>query len=386
MSGIVKVLTGIFGVIAVIACLGTIGIIGYSTLKSDDGEDVETVQETWYPTPVPAVPTAVPTQSPSPESEGGMGIIPMPVINKASDPDHTHDYEESIEKNATCYSAGKIKYTCKECGDIYYVDVMSTGHVADEWELSRKPTDEMDGLRVKKCIYCDEIVAQEKVPFEDESKSEEDEGEQAPHVHQYTASVDREPTCILAGLRKYTCSCGDFYTEKISAPGHIATDWTVAAAPTTTTMGTEQITCTVCGTLLDSRPMPVASASPGASASNNSASAAPTATPRSSATPAGSSSPSAAPSASAVPTASPHAHEFKSYILKEANCQEAGIRSFVCSSCGSSYAEPIPADTNRHTYRSMVIPPTKTTQGYTIYTCIRCNHSYNDNYTPALGG
>ena len=62
---------------------------------------------------------------------------------------------------------------------------------------------------------------------------------------------------------------------------------------------------------------------------------------------------------------------------------ERGIRSFVCS-CGSSYAEPIERDLNNHTYRAVVIPATNTTQGYTIYTCIRCNSSYYDNYTPPL--
>ena len=49
------------------------------------------------------------------------------------------------------------------------------------------------------------------------------------------------------------------------------------------------------------------------------------------------------------------------------------------------YADNLELDPNRHSYRSVVIPATQTTQGYTIYTCIRCNYSYFDNFTPALG-
>lgn len=71
-------------------------------------------------------------------------------------------------------------------------------------------------------------------------------------------------------------------------------------------------------------------------------------------------------------------------MLKEANCTEQGIRSFICT-CGSSYAESIERDLNNHTYRAVVIPATRVTQGYTAYTCIRCNYSYFDNYTPAIG-
>ena len=269
---------------------------------------------------------------------------------------------------------------------------MSTGHVADDWEVVTKPTADKDGLRVKKCIYCDEIVAQEVIPYgtsssTDGSSDSTGDTTNQKHVHQYTAETVREPSCILAGLRKYTCSCGSFYTEMIPAPGHVATDWTVAEEPTSTQMGTEQRTCKVCGVVLDSRPLNKVSASPAASA-QASASAQPSATAQASAQPSASASAqptaSASSSASAAPSASAHVHQYTSYVLKEANCTEKGIISYVCA-CGSSYADNLELDPNRHSYRSVVIPATQTTQGYTIYTCIRCNYSYFDNFTPALG-
>ncbi|MBD5549130.1 MAG: hypothetical protein HDQ97_17380 [Lachnospiraceae bacterium] len=376
MNGIVKVLTGILGVLAVIACLATVGIVGYSLIGGEnDKNSIETAQTE---EPEPAEASAVPTQMPEVSDAPDADTSPQPLDKLRDILDHVHDYEETVEKQATCYSAGRIKYTC-ECGDTYYVDIMSTGHVAGDWEIVRKPTAEQEGLRVRKCIYCDEITAQENILYESTSSSGGTgaEGEtQEPHIHQYTASTEREPSCTLAGLRKYTCSCGNFYTEMIPAPGHVATDWTVAAEATTTKMGTEQRTCVVCGIVLDSRPINVLSPSPGASA-----------TPAPSAS-AGQSSASSAPTAaatpSAAPTASPHVHDYQSYVLKEANCTEKGIRSFVCS-CGSSYAESIELNLNNHTFQPVVIPATATRQGYTVYTCVRCNYSYFDNYTPAIG-
>ena len=163
--------------------------------------------------------------------------------------------------------------------------------------------------------------------------------------------------------------------------------------PTTTYMGTEQRTCTVCGVVLDSRPVNklTASSSPGASTSPSSdASASPssgasaTASADATATATAAGNATSSPSQSAAPSASPHSHSYVSYVLKEANCTEKGIRSFVCT-CGSSYAESIELDMNNHTFRAVVIPATKTTQGYTVYTCVRCNYSYFDNFVPALG-
>ena len=369
MGNIVKVLTGILGILAVIACLATIGVIGY-TLMGVGGKNTQTVptkeetQDETETSPVPSTP---------PETDNPDGA--EPTIEPVNLTNHTHDYRESIEKKATCYQAGRLAYTCKECGDVYYVDVLSTGHVADEeWEVERKATAERDGLKVKRCIYCDEIVAQEVVPYRTENEKE------PPHTHEYAASTEREPSCILAGLRKYTCSCGSFYTEQIPAPGHVATDWTVVEESTATKLGREQRTCTVCGVVLDSRPIPVKAASPSPSASGSST-ASPSAAPSASA--AGTASPGQSTSPSASPTATPHSHEYASYVIKEANCTEKGIRSFVCS-CGSSYAESIELDLNRHDYVATVIPATTSAPGYTLYRCKRCNATYMDNYTQAL--
>lgn len=368
MENVLKVLTAILGILAVIVCLATIGVVGFSLAGGNINPVSENVENTAEPEEhdeEEAAPT--PTIVPDVDSE----IESQPVSIK----DHVHDYKESIDRKATCYQAGRMKYTCQLCNDVYYVDIPSTEHVPDEWEIIREPSESRDGLREKRCIYCDEIVAQESIPYK--SATTTSSSPEEPHVHEYRAETEREPSCILAGLRKYTCSCGSFYTEQISAPGHIATDWTVAEEATATKLGREQRTCTECGVLLDSRPIPVVQASPSPSSGSSGTSASPAATQ----TPQPTASSSA--SSTATPSASPHSHEYASYVIKEANCKETGIRSFVCS-CGSSYAEAIPVDGTKHNYTLTVIRPTYTSQGYTLYWCTRCNDTYMDNYTSML--
>lgn len=44
--------------------------------------------------------------------------------------------------------------------------------------------------------------------------------EEEPHTHSYTAAVTTAATCTAAGVRTYTCACGESYTESIPAAGH----------------------------------------------------------------------------------------------------------------------------------------------------------------------
>ena len=39
------------------------------------------------------------------------------------------------------------------------------------------------------------------------------------HTHSYTAEITKEPTCTEKGVKTFTCSCGDSYTEDIPATG-----------------------------------------------------------------------------------------------------------------------------------------------------------------------
>ena len=65
------------------------------------------------------------------------------------------------------------------------------------------------------------------------------------HTHSYTSRVTKEATCTVSGVRTYSCSCGDNYTETIPATGHKYTLKTVA--PTENEQGYDKHTCSVCG-------------------------------------------------------------------------------------------------------------------------------------------
>ena len=64
--------------------------------------------------------------------------------------------------------------------------------------------------------------------------------------HNYTSNVTKEPTCTDTGVRTYTCSCGDSYTETIPALGHHYVS-SVTKEPTTSSEGVMTYTCDRCG-------------------------------------------------------------------------------------------------------------------------------------------
>lgn len=250
MDKILKIGTGIAGVLAVVACLSTIGIVGYALVGGEPDKSSEEV----YQAEMQAYNEEMQDIHVLNEAAPTFLETPTPLYDE-----HIHNYIESMDIKSNCYQEGRLKYTCDTCEDIYYIDLPMTGHRPDDqWTVTREATPNLAGLRVKYCIYCDQIVIIEDIPYISEENSIGDEN----HIHNYTSTIEREPTCVFSGLRKYTCSCGSSYTEPIHAPGHVASDWEVAEEATTTYKGTEQRMCRVCGVLLDSRPIDAKRESP----------------------------------------------------------------------------------------------------------------------------
>lgn len=65
------------------------------------------------------------------------------------------------------------------------------------------------------------------------------------HTHSYTSKVTKAATCTSPGVRTYSCSCGDSYTQPIPATGH--TYKTKVVAPTYAAQGYTLKTCSKCG-------------------------------------------------------------------------------------------------------------------------------------------
>ena len=66
------------------------------------------------------------------------------------------------------------------------------------------------------------------------------------HTHSYTAKVTTPATCTTDGIKTYTCSCGDSYTETIKATGHSWDEGKNTTEPTCTTEGVKTFTCKNC--------------------------------------------------------------------------------------------------------------------------------------------
>lgn len=68
----------------------------------------------------------------------------------------------------------------------------------------------------------------------------------APHEHSYTSEITKAPTCTEDGVKTFTCSCGDSYTEPVASTGHNYTG-AITKAPTCTEAGVKTYTCDKCG-------------------------------------------------------------------------------------------------------------------------------------------
>ena len=79
------------------------------------------------------------------------------------------------------------------------------------------------------------------------------------HEHSYTKTVLSNATCTTAGTVKYTCSCGDSYTETIPATGHKSSGWIVDKAASIGVKGSKHKECIVCKKVLETAEIPALS-------------------------------------------------------------------------------------------------------------------------------
>ena len=69
---------------------------------------------------------------------------------------------------------------------------------------------------------------------------------EATHTHSYSSKVTTAATCTAKGVKTYTCSCGNSYTEDIKATGHTWGEWKQTTTPSYTAKGEETRTCGKC--------------------------------------------------------------------------------------------------------------------------------------------
>lgn len=179
------------------------------------------------------------------------------------------------------------------------------------------------------------VLEEQRVVFYDQDSP--DPGE---HEHAYQEKVTKEATCTETGVKTYTCSCGEKYTEEIAALGHKEVI-DAAVAPTETTEGkTEGSHCSVCNKVLKEPQTIPATGKP------------------------------TEPTDPEEPKdPEEHTHSYYWAITKQATCTQTGVKTYVCS-CGDNYTEVIPA--LGHRYRKKSIPATLKKDGSVKNVCSVC--------------
>ena len=146
-----------------------------------------------------------------------------------------------------------------------------------------------------------------------------------------------EPTCTADGKLTKVCKyCGKKVEETINALGHSWSGWSTTTYPTCTAQGVEQHTCSRCSKA-ETRYI----------------------------------------------TALGHNYSSEWKIDKQATCSAEGSKSKHCTRC-SSVTEVTAIPKTAHSYKTTVVAPTLTSQGYTVHECTVCHYSYKDSYTSQI--
>ena len=80
----------------------------------------------------------------------------------------------------------------------------------------------------------------------------------------------------------------------------------------------------------------------------------------------------------------PNNHDLVHHEAKAPTCTEIGWDAYdLCVRCGYTTRKELPA--LNHDYQAVTVEPTCETDGYTVFTCSRCNDSYTADPTDQLG-
>ncbi len=196
--------------------------------------------------------------------------------------EHTHAYEWTTEKAATCTVDGLRRGVCTVCGDVKTEEITAPGHDWIVLGIAKPATCTDKGVRSVECSVCGATDPEQTIPVlghdwgdpvPEEGKeptcSQEgygiktckrngcgaEEGTVIPAKgHEWPAQdrreLRKEATCTSAGEEAAICLvCGDEITREISATGHtFDTAYTITKSPTETEEGSRARLCTVCGT------------------------------------------------------------------------------------------------------------------------------------------
>ena len=189
------------------------------------------------------------------------------------------------------------------------------------------------------------------------------------HTHKYTSKVTKKATCTSEGVKTYTCSCGDSYTETIAKTAHTWDSGTVSGT-------TKTYKCTVCG---KKKTETVECQHKNTEVRNKQS-----ATCGHTGYTGDTYCKDCGKKISSGKKIAKTAHSWNNgKVTSKATCSQNGTKKYICTVCGEEKFETI--DYVPHTYVDTVVDPTCEKQGYTEHKCSVCGYSYVDNYKNELG-
>ena len=81
----------------------------------------------------------------------------------ALDDYHEHSYTKTVLSNATCTTAGTLKYTCS-CGDFYTKTIPATGHKSSGWIVDKTASIGVKGSKHRECTICKKVLETAEIP------------------------------------------------------------------------------------------------------------------------------------------------------------------------------------------------------------------------------
>ena len=194
------------------------------------------------------------------------------------------------------------------------------------------------------------------------------------HIHDYTWTTTKEPTCTEDGLKTGVCSCTDTVTEPIPATGHSFGEWTVSTPATCTEDGEETRSC-ACGET-ETRPIPATGHNFGDWTVSTPATC----------TEDGEETRSCACGETETRPISATGHRFGEWTTtKEATCTEDGREARVCANCGLTETRVIKATGHKFGEWKVVKAPTDYLAGKEERTCSICGEK-ETRKIPSLKG
>ena len=197
-----------------------------------------------------------------------------------------------VEIAPTCTEKGIESAYCAVCGEKSVREIQPLGH-----DLEGLPCEGRDCTR---CEYTE-----------------------APTAHVYELIEEIPADCLYAGIKIYSCECGDSYMEEIPALGHAFGEWQVSTPSTCIKEGVEKRVCERC-LAEETRSLPLAE------------------------------------------------HDFGEWTAtKEPDCTESGSQERICSVCHKTETAEIPAVGHKYVLVKES-PATCTENGKKIFECSVC--------------